>query len=222
MSRRWAELPLWVWSIFGFVSVVLIGLSATARVPVSLYEAIGFTTGIASVWLMKVGSWVNWPIGIVNASVYAVLFLNDRLLGDGSLAVFYVASGFIGWMWWTVRGPGATPKIRRANPRELWIGTAIALAGAALLTPYFLHKGDPAPLLDSVVTAFSVLGQWLLMRRAIENWWLWIAADLVAVPLFWSRNFHLTAILYALYLVLAVLGLLEWQAQMVRRNAVRP
>ncbi len=214
MTRRWAEAPLWAWSLFVAASLLLLGLSLSGRIGVSPYEATGFTTGLASVWLMKVDSPVNWPVGIVNAGAYAVLFFRDRLYGDGSLNVVFLLSGLLGWIWWTRRGPVAVPGIRRATGVERLVGSLVSLAGAAALTPYFIHLGNPAPLLDSATTALSLFGQWLLMRRALENWWLWIAADLVYVPLYLSRGFRLTALLFALYLVLAALGEREWRAKL--------
>lgn len=210
MTRRWAELPLWAWTLFGLLSVALIGLSLSGRISVSIYEAIGFTAGLASVWLMKVGSPFNWPMGVVYAGSYAVLFLRDQLWGDGSLMVVYVVTGFIGWLWWTWRGPGQVAAIRRASIVEIALGFNLGVIGALLMYSTFVRSGNPAPALDAVTTALSLVGQWLLMRRALENWLFWLVADAIYVPLYISRGFHVTAVLYALYFVLAVMGWREW------------
>ncbi|MER3495683.1 MAG: hypothetical protein C4320_01980, partial [Armatimonadota bacterium] len=114
LGRRYARLPLWSWVIAFFVSAALMILSVLGRVAISPYEAVGFTFGVLSVWLMVVGSVANWPVGLVTAAAYAVLFYRDRLWGDGSLQIFYIVSGAIGWYWWTRGRRGAPLPPRRA------------------------------------------------------------------------------------------------------------
>ena len=212
-------MPLWAWTLFGLFSVVLIGFSAAGSInvgssTVTLYEAVGFTAGIASVWLMRVGSPWNWPVGIIYSGALAILFLRDRLWGDGSLMVVYILTGLVGWLWWTWRGPGEVPKIRRAKPGELAIGIVAGIAGAAAMYSTFVRTGNPAPALDAVTTALSLVGQWLLMRRAFENWIFWLVADAIYVPLYISRGFYPTAVLYAIFFVLAIFGYRDWRAKL--------
>jgi nicotinamide mononucleotide transporter len=102
--------------------------------------------------------------------------------------------------------------------------TAVLCAGAALTTLMW-HGGillnGAAPALDAITTGLSVVAQWLLMRRFIENWYIWIVADIIYVPMYFSRGLTLTAVLYAIFLLMCVRGLIEWRAIARRQQTER-
>ena len=145
-----------------------------------------------------------------------------RLYFDMSLNVFYVLSGLWGWWAWTYGGAGRTEKpIGNVTALE---AMAVLAAGAAL-TALMWHGGilleSAAPVLDAITTGISVVAQWLLMRRFLENWYAWIVADIVYVPMYFSRGLPLTAVLYAIFLLMCLRGLVEWRAIMRRQRAER-
>ena len=155
----------------------------------------------------------SWPAGIVGGVLYGVLFFGVRLYADVTLQFFFIATCFYGWWHWVRGGAGATPvPITRMSGRAIVVAT---LAGLLLTAAYGagLRRWTNAsyPFVDSAVLMFSVIGQLLLMRRILENWAFWIVVDAIAVPLYASKGLSLTALIYAGFLVNAVVGLLRWR-----------
>ena len=201
-------------------SVVLVALSAAHRVPLGLTEVLGFVTGAWCVWLLVEENIWNWPIGIANNAFYVVVFWRARLFADTSLQVVYIVLSIIGWYLWLHGGAGhGRLTVRRTGWRK---GAVIAaavvvmtVAGAAFLRTV----RDSARFLDSLTASVSLAAQYMLTRKLIENWHLWIAVDVIYVGLYASRALPLTAVLYAIFLTMCVVGLLEWRRSEARAAA---
>ncbi len=169
--------------------------------------------GVIGVWLsVKEKVWA-WPAGIVNVTLYAFVFWRARLYADTGLQVVYLLLSIYGWYEWLYGGANRSAlRVTRTPPRE-----AALLAGGAVLLAVgmgsALARGTDAslPWLDSSLTAASLAAQWLLTRKRLENWIVWIAADAVYIGMFLYKGLRLTAVLYAIFLVLAVLGWREWR-----------
>ncbi|GAC1411703.1 MAG: nicotinamide riboside transporter PnuC [Candidatus Velthaea sp.] len=175
-------------------------------------EIAGFITGAISVWLAVRENIWNWPIGIANNVLYVIVFFNARLYADMSLQVVYVAISSWGIYQWR-RGGGARRglRVRHAAAREL-IGLALAIAaGSAVMATYLARINDAAPLLDASTAIASLGAQYLLARKFLENWYLWIAVDIVSVGLYLSRGLSLTALLYAIFLMMCIAGAVSWR-----------
>ena len=202
---------------------ILIGLGLIVGawqkwLPLSLTETLGFVTGAACVCLVVEENIWNFPLGIANNIFFLVLFLNSRLYGDAGLQIVYLVLGFQGWYWWLYGGSERTGlHITRASRRELMSIGFITLTGTAGLMLLLRAVKGSAPLLDAFTTVLSLAAQFLLNRKIIENWWLWIVADIVYVYLYFSRGLKLTAVLYFIFLCLCIAGWLNW-----RRVSVRP
>lgn len=175
-------------------------------------EIAGFITGAISVWLAVRENVWNWPIGIANNVLYVIVFFNARLFADMSLQVVYIAISAWGIYQW-LRG-GSTRHgvpVRHAPVREsIALGVVIAAATAAMAS-YLARVNDAAPLLDGLTAIASLGAQYLLARKYLENWYLWIAIDIVSVGLYASRGLALTAVLYAIFLVMCVAGVVSWR-----------
>lgn len=178
-------------------------------------EVFGFLTGGACVWLVVRQHILNWPVGLVNNIVFFVLFLNARLYADMGLQVVFFVLGAYGWWNWARRGPDTRPlKPKCAGGAELFaVIVAVALATFAL-REILLWANGAAPVFDALTTALSLGAQYLLTRKRIENWYLWIIADAIYVPLYFSRELPLTAVLYAVFLVMCIIGLFAWRRSM--------
>lgn len=201
-------------------SIVLVGAAwqDVVELPLGRTEVLAFVTGAWTVWLAARNHALNWPIGVLNSAFFVLLFWESRLFFDMGLNVFYVVSGLWGWWTWVYGGARRTEKpIERVGRREAGL---LGLACAVLLLGMW-HGGvlieDAAPFLDALTTALSIGAQWLLMRRLLENWHVWIAADLIYVPLYLSRGLPLTGLLYGLFLLLCLRGLAEWRAILARQ-----
>ncbi|MBZ0100867.1 MAG: nicotinamide riboside transporter PnuC [Thermoanaerobaculia bacterium] len=178
-------------------------------------EALGATTGAVCVWLAALSDPWTWPIGIANNLLYLWIFWGAGLYADALLqVVFALISAYGIWRWRGGRG-GAVRPVRRGGTGELAL-TALLAAGAAVLLWRLLdlHTDSTVPGWDGATTAASLAAQWLMSRRVLANWSLWIAVDLVYVPLYVYKELHATAGLYALYLVLCLLGWRDWRREL--------
>ena len=208
-----ARRPVGVRAAGGLFVLAAVGLvvgRAFGAVPFSWLEIVGAVTGAGCVLLVVARSVWNFPLGIVSCAAFLVFFYQGRLYADAGLQVVFILLGVHGWVAW-VRGHAETTPVRRVPLGEL---TALAVAfpavwlGLVRLLEYF---GGAAPTLDAFVTTLSLAAQWLLNRRFVETWLAWMVVDQVSVFLFWSRDMHLTAGLYAVFLTMCVAGLVEWR-----------
>lgn len=191
--------------------------------PFGLTEALGFVTGALCVYLVVRENVWNFPVGIANSAFFLVLFAGARLYGDAALQLVYIALGFQGWYLWLRGGENRTPlRVERASRRLLAAVAAFVVAATAGLTLLFRHVNDSAPFLDALTTALSLGAQYLLNRKAVENWWLWMTADVLYIYLYFTRGLHLTAVLYFVFLCLCVAGLRRWLRTMREGHRTSP
>ena len=184
--------------------------------PLDLTEALGFATGATCVWLVTRGNIWNWPIGLLNNVFFAVLFWRARLFADFGLQGVYFMLGAWGWWHWLHGGANRSRLTVSRTLRAEWIGIALFLTlGTWGLRELLIAVNGAAPLWDAVTTTLCLAAQYLLCRKRIENWWLWIAADIIYVPLYLSRHLPLTAVLYAGFIGLCIIGLIRWKKELV-------
>ena len=199
-------------------------------------ETAAVVTGAACVWLAARSNIWNFPVAIVSCGLYILVFTRQRLYSDAGLQVAFIALAAYGWWAWLRRQRPATPGPHPAAPEAaaptlpitrtppgLWGGLAAAGVAYALGAGYLLaHHTDAAlPYYDSTTTAVSLVAQYLLSRRKLENWPLWIAVDVVYVGIYWHRGLALTSLLYVVYLVLATYGYWQWWRE-ARAYALAP
>ena len=175
-------------------------------------EVLGFVTGALCVWLLVRQNIWNWPIGIANNLFFIALFYRSGLYADMGLQGFYIAIGLYGWWNWLHGGlDHGSAKVGRTPPR--W---AIGLAAGVVLATWLLsallrrYTNSTVPVLDSLITALSLSAQFMMARKWLENWGVWILANCLSIGLLVYKGLYLTSGLYAVYQVLCVLGLLEW------------
>jgi nicotinamide mononucleotide transporter len=175
-------------------------------------EPVAVATGIISVYLsVKQKIW-SWPTALVNVALYFVVFREQRLYADMGLQVIYFVLSLYGWYEWLYGGENRTElKVSRADPRMAITLTAIAVVGVAVLGTLFARFTDASlPYVDSATATTSLVAQWMMTRKVLENWAVWIAVDVVYIGMFIYKHLYLTSGLYAGFLVLAVMGHLQW------------
>lgn len=191
---------------------VALSVGMAMRGAAGWLEAASFVTGAACVWLTVRENVWNFPIGLVNSAIFAVVFLRARLFADAGLQVVYLILGALGWYLWLHGGrDGGRLRVARAGRGELaGVGVAVAVL-AGLLWWGLRDVGGPASFWDALTTSISLGSQWLLNRKRLESWLGWIAVDILYVPLYVAKSLYLTAILYAVFLGLAVIGWRQWR-----------
>ncbi|MES2466510.1 MAG: nicotinamide riboside transporter PnuC [Verrucomicrobiota bacterium] len=194
------------------VTVVMVTLSWRGWWPVSLTEAWGFSTGGVCVWLVVREHMANWPAGLANNVVFFALFHQSRLFADMWLQAVYFALGIFGWWNWHRGGDDRSAlRISRTQPWEWALLLCFVPVGTWGFRYLLTAHGGAAPFWDSLTTVLSLAAQYLLCRKRLENWIIWILADLIYVPLYFSRSLPLTAVLYGVFLIMCLIGLREWR-----------
>jgi nicotinamide mononucleotide transporter len=183
-------------------------------------EVVAAAFGVISVFLSTRQNIWSWPTAIVNVALYAVVFYQGRLYGQMGLQPIYLALSVYGWYQW-LRGGEAHTALRVSSASPRLIGALAVLNVVAWLAlAAVLRRTDAAlPWLDALLTTTSLVAQWMMTRKILQNWLLWVAVDVVYVPMFISQRLYATAILYAAFLVLAVMGYVEWRRSLVRHAA---
>jgi nicotinamide mononucleotide transporter len=135
-----------------------------------------------------------------------------------ALQVLFIAICLLGWYRWLFGGAGHSRlRVTRITTREAIVYACVGISATAAFTPYLRSVGDASPLLDALTTVLSVEAQYLMTRKVIEHWWIWMAADIVYIWLYASRHLYLTSLLYVVFFGMCVVGLREW----LRDNAAQ-
>lgn len=186
--------------------------------PVYIVELFGFVLGILTLYFLVNENIWTFPVGIAMVIMFFIVFINGKLYADAWLQVFYIVIQFLGWWAWLKAGPNRTElKIRNSN-LLITSGTLILVGVLVLiLKPILANAHGSYPLWDALGTSLSIGGQILLTFKVIENWFLWIAADIIYVPLFWAKGLYFTSVLYTIFLGMCVAGIIEWR----RRKATQ-
>ena len=153
-----------------------------------------------------------WWTTIVGCVLFTSVFFQSKLYADVTLQAFFIATAFVGWWRWLHGNRGAELPVRY-SPRSLIVASAFAGVVVAGGYGWLLYRFTDAyaPFFDSIVLAFSVIGQLLMIGRRVESWWCWLLVNTIAVPLYASRGLHLTAVLYAAFWVNAIVSLIHWR-----------
>jgi nicotinamide mononucleotide transporter len=181
--------------------------------PVTWLEMLAFVLSLAMVVCNMRVNVLAWPLAIAASLLYGLLFWDSRLYGEASLQIFFVAVA--GWGWWQWlhgrEAGGGALRVRWLSLRGRLMLAAAVLAAWPLLGAFLRRFTDTdVPWWDALPTAGSVAGQWLLGRKYVENWLVWLAVNLVSVALFAYKGLWLTVLLYALFALLSVAGWRAW------------
>lgn len=187
----------------------------------SVLETVAVLFGIVSVYLSVRENIWSWPTGIVNVTLYIFVFFQARLYADMALQIVYIAISVYGWYEWLHGGRGRTElTVSRGTPRLAAVLTVLGVAAAALLgTLLSRYTNASLPYLDSTTTATSLIAQWMMAKKILENWIVWVAVDVVYVGMFLYKSLYLTAFLYAVFLVLATMGYMRWKKSLAAAPA---
>ena len=189
-------------------------------------ELAGFVLSLAMVYCnIKEIHW-GWPLAIASSALYGVVFWNTQLYGEASLQVMFILTSIWGWRQWrlSVQAPQApqveswvkpaTLQISRLLPAQRQKAIFVFLIAWPAFT-FFLYRftDSDVAIWDGLVTALSLLAQYLLAKKKIENWWVWLAVNLITVGLMLVKSLWLTALLYLIFAGLSYVGLKAWQRQ---------
>lgn len=155
-----------------------------------------------------------WIFGFLCSLLYVVVFFQSKFYADMSLQFYYLGVSAFGWISWKAGKP--------ENRKELPVKRTTPLSGAIILVIalvlYFLYyfilseyTDSPLPKADAFTTALSIVATWMLARKMIEHWWLWIIVDSVSAGLYFYKALYPTAILFVIYTIMAIIGYQQWK-----------
>jgi nicotinamide mononucleotide transporter len=181
-------------------------------------ELSGAILGLVYVFLSVRQSIWTWPAGIATSVLYAYVFYASRFYAGMGLQVYYVVISVYGWVYW-LKGKRIDESkelpVRRATARELSWSLLIFFVTFIFLFLFLKYRTDsPVPLMDAVTTSMSIVATWMLARKILENWLIWMVADSASVGLYVYKNLWPTTVLFCVYLALAVLGYYKWKRSM--------
>ncbi|WP_414664069.1 nicotinamide riboside transporter PnuC [Horticoccus sp. 23ND18S-11] len=179
----------------------------------SLGEIIGTVLGIVGVVLMIRQHVWTWPVGLVQVAVYAWVFYDAKLYSDAILQIcFFAIQAYGWWHWWRGTGTDGAPLRVSRTPARVLFGWGLGGAIVTALWGETIRRTTDAalPHWDAFILVFSLIAQWLQARKQLENWAGWMIVNVVAIGVYWAKDLRLTAGLYVVFLILAVVGHRQW------------
>ena len=181
----------------------------------SLFEATAAVVGIASVYFSTRQNVLAWPFSLLNNGMYGVFFFGQKLYALMALQAFFGAIAVYGWYEWLFGGEAKSElKVSRTAPALGLSLVGLAAGGTAALVWVLRLTRDPAPLVDGALTAASLIAQWMMARKLVECWPVWIGVNLVSVPFFYHQGNYPTAVQYTVFLFLAISGWRQWKSSL--------
>lgn len=178
-------------------------------------ETLGAILGMVYIFFSIRQNIFTWPTGILTSVLYVVVFFQSKFYAGMGLQAYYVAISIYGWYFWLKGRPGnAKPEVRvtRAGKR-LWLKLVFfaLIIYASILFILVNYTDSPIPYMDSLTTALSIVATWMLARKIIEHWLIWVFVDIVSVSLYIYKELWPTTLLFTVYTVMAVIGYFEWK-----------
>jgi len=179
-------------------------------------EIFGAVTMLLYIWLEIKQKPVMWVVGFISSLVYVFVFFQSKIYGYAMLYVYYVAISVYGWYCWR-NARQADGIVTGLQISRIRISLALVLmaifAVLYIISAYTLQRftDSPVPYYDALGTSLSIVATWMLARKILEHWMLWIFVNLFSAVLFFSQGLYPTAVLFVVYGVLSVVGWFKWK-----------
>ena len=188
---------------------------------INLLEALGLIFGLLAVYYLIKENILTWPAGIIYVIISFVIFWQQQLYGDFMLHIFFLLLNIYGWYHWKYGQDKNETKVPitwmsiKQNVLYIIISfLGIFLFGYFLSSVHILFPNmlsASVPYWDAATTSLSVIGMWLTARKHIENWIYWFVVDVLATGIYFYKGIHFYALLYFIYIGLAIAGFIEWR-----------
>lgn len=177
-------------------------------------EVVGASLALAYLILEVKQNWVMWIIGVVSSLFYVYIFFGAKLYAEMGMNVYYVLMSFYGLYAWKIAKPkeNESPKgFRHITWRQtLWLSIVTLLIISGLVFVLRSYTDSEVPIPDALIAGMSIVATWMVAKKIVECWYLWIFVNFFAIGLYAYQALYPTAILYVFYGILSIVGLLEW------------
>lgn len=198
-----------------------------------IIELVAVVFGVLSVWYARKENILVFPFGIINVLIYIYICISTQLYANAGINVVYFLTNVYGWYNWSrTNDEQGTLQISRNTKIQniLWVSAAIVLYVIIVLILRTANQDDPVylnsilPWIDGMNASFFLCATVLMTIKKIENWWFWIAGNIISIPVYFSQGLYFTSLQYAIFLVIAIMGLREWNkkwAEVKLKDVVR-
>lgn len=184
-------------------------------------EIIGAIIGLIYLYLeFKASKWL-WPVGVVMPIVYIWIFFQSKFYADMGVNVYYLFASIYGWIYWN-RNKNSEQGILPIShtPKRFIFPLLIISSLLFALTAFILvrYTDSPVPYGDSLTTALSILGMWMLAKKHVEQWWFWFVVNIISCALYVWKGLYTTSILFGIYSIISVFGYFKWKKMMLNQS----
>jgi len=189
----------------------------------NIVEIIGTLSGFIFLYLeIKQNKWL-WPVGLFSSLMYIYVFFVSKFYADMGLQFYYVFISIYGWFHWSranAQGKETLPvtHLTKSLFFKLFLASLFLYIGISLILIH--HTDSPLPYWDAFTTALSIVATWMLARKILEQWLVWIIVDAVSMGLYIYKGLYPTSVLFLVYTALALVGYLQWKKEMVKSDAI--
>jgi len=163
---------------------------------------------------IKQNIWL-WPLGIISSAIYIYIFFNAGIYADMGLQVYYVLISIYGWYYWTYGKKGDNTqklKVQFAGEKMMVVLLIITTVLFIFISQILLNFTDSKiPYWDALTTAASITATWMLAKKYIEHWLVWIVVDFISAGIYFYRELYITIFLYLVYAIMAIIGYFQWK-----------
>lgn len=185
-------------------------------------EILGTVVGLVYLWLEYRASIYLWVAGVVMPAIYIFVYYEAGLYADFGINIYYLLVAIYGWVAWKTGFSFTGRKEQNGElpithtPRRAWAAALASFLVAQFSIAWILvnHTDSTVPWADSFTTALSIVGMWMLARKYIEQWWVWCVVDVACSALYIYKGLYFTAVLYAVYAIIAIFGYYKWKRMM--------
>jgi len=163
---------------------------------------------------------IGWPIGLIGVGLYSIIFFQQQLYADFILQFIFIVQSLYGWWNWSNHKKDNDKLLVETDIETLSISSMLLYFSSILfiwLTSYFIlsnYTDAALPMLDSIIATVSLIANWLMMKRKIESWYLWIIADILLIIMFLYTGLYVSSGLYVLFLINAIYGWWSWKKEL--------
>lgn len=180
-------------------------------------ELLGAILGIAYIFFSIRQNILTWPVGLLTSALYVWVFFSSKLYADMGLQMYYVFISLYGWYEWLWRKSDSKSEHLTVSRLCSRLGIVLVIISFALfLLIWYILKNftdSPVPVADALATSLSIVATWMLARKILEHWLIWIFVDTFSMGLFWYKDLRPTVFLFAVYTVMAFVGFVEWRKE---------
>ncbi len=183
----------------------------------NIVEVSGAILGLIYIFLSIRQNIFTWPVGLLTSVLYIYVFFKSRFYADMALQVYYVGISIYGWYYWLRGNPELNDELPVVHtPRKLWIALLIVSFALFLLIAFVLNNytDSPIPYWDALTTALSLTATWMLARKYLETWVIWVIVDFISTVLYATKDLWATVVLFTVYTGMALVGYHQWKKGM--------